>query len=208
MDVLVTGRHCQITDDFRTHVGERLSGVEKLRDRVIRVEVQVSANPHARQPDQATTVEITLRSRGPVVRAEASADEKLIAFEHALDRLKSQLRRAADRRKVHRGLRAGQQFGEQPLPPVTTPDDEDRPEIRKIAGRVVHGDGPLVVREKLFKATPLTLAQALDEMELVGHDFFLYVDADTGAPSAVYRRRAYDYGVIHLELDRPGEQSA
>ena len=75
-------------------------------------------------------------------------------------------------------------------------------------GLEVHGDGPLVVREKLFKATPLTLAQALDEMELVGHDFFLYVDADTGAPSAVYRRRAYDYGVIHLELDRPGEQSA
>lgn len=208
MDVLVTGRHCQITDDFRSRVGERLSGVEKLRDRVIRVEVQVSANPHARQPDQATTVEITLRSRGPVVRAEASADEKLIAFEHALDRLKSQLRRAADRRKVHRGLRAGQQFGEPPMPPVTR-HDEDRPEIRKIAGLEVHGDGPLVVREKLFKATPLTLAQALDEMELVGHDFFLYVDAETGAPSAVYRRKAYDYGVIHLELDRVvGEQSA
>ncbi|MFT3861216.1 ribosome hibernation-promoting factor, HPF/YfiA family [Micropruina sp.] len=210
MDVLVTGRHCQITDDFRTHVGQRISGVEKLRDRVIRVEVQVSANPHARQPDQATTVEITLRSRGPVVRAEANADDKLIAFDHALDRLKSQLRRAADRRKVHRGLRAGQQFGEPPLPPTTPQiEDEERPEIRKIAGLEVHGDGPLVVREKLFKAAPLTLAQALDEMELVGHDFFLYVDAESGAPSAVYRRRAYDYGVIHLELDRSvSEQSA
>ena len=209
MDVLVTGRHCQITDDFRTHVAERMSGVEKLRDRVTRVEVQVSANPHARQPDQATSVEITLRSRGPVVRAEASADEKLIAFEHALDRLKSQLRRAADRRKVHRGLRAGQQFGEPPLPPAKH-EDEDRPEIRKIAGLEVHGDGPLVVREKLFKATPLTLAQALDEMELVGHDFFLYVDAETGAPSAVYRRKAYDYGVIHLQLEDSAakEQSA
>ena len=81
MDVLVTGRHCQITDDFRTHVGERLSGVEKLRDRVIRVEVQVSANPHARQPDQATNVEITLRSRGPVVRAEATDSDKFVALD-------------------------------------------------------------------------------------------------------------------------------
>ena len=207
MDVLVTGRHCQISDDFRGRVTERLRGVEKLRDRVIRVEVQVSANPHARQPDQATTVEITLRSRGPVVRAEANADEKLIAFEHALDRLKSQLRRAADRRKVHRGLRAGQQFGAPP--PLPTPQrDEDRPEIRKIAGLEVHGDGPLVVREKLFKAAPLTLAQALDEMELVGHDFFLYVDAESGAPSVVYRRRAYDYGVIHLDVETAAEQSA
>ena len=206
MDVLVTGRHCQISDDFRGRVTQRQRGVEKLRDRVIRVEVQVSANPHARQPDQATTVEITLRSRGPVVRAEANADEKLIAFEHALDRLKSQLRRAADRRKVHRGLRAGQQFGAPPLP--TPQQEEDRPVIRKIAGQEVHGEGPLVVRENLFKATPLTLAQALDEMELVGHDFFLYVDAESGAPSVVYRRRAYDYGVIHLDVAAAAEQSA
>ena len=125
VDVLGTGRHCQISDDFRTRVSEGLSGGEKLRDRGIRVEVQVSANPHARQPDRATTVEITLRSRGPVVRAEASADEKLIAFEHALDRLKSQLRRAADRRKVHRGLRAGQQFGAPP--PVAAPPQDTPP---------------------------------------------------------------------------------
>lgn len=211
MDVLVTGRHCQISDDFRTHVVERISGVEKLKDRVIRVEVQVSAYSHKRQPDQATRVEITLRSRGPVVRAEASADEKLVAFEHALDRLKSQLRRAADRRKVHRGLRAPTSLGDLALVEAVAapaPGDDERPEIRKIAGLEVHGDGPLVVREKLFKATPLTLAQALDEMELVGHDFFLYVDAETGAPSAVYRRKAYDYGVIHLELGAAEEASA
>ncbi len=65
----------------------------------------------------------------------------------------------------------------------------------------MQGDGPLVVREKNFAGTPLTLAQALDEMELVGHDFFLYVDAESRHPSVVYRRKAYDYGVIHLEVD-------
>ncbi|QLQ15917.1 MAG: ribosome-associated translation inhibitor RaiA [Micropruina sp.] len=213
MDVIVTGRHCQISDDFRARVVERLAGVERLQDRVIRVEVQVSAFPHKRQPDQSTRVEITLRSRGPVVRAEASADEKTVAFEHALDRLKAQLRRAADRRKVHRGLRGPASLDEMPVvaetAPADGPADDERPEIRKIAGLEVHGDGPLVVREKLFKAVPLTLAQALDEMELVGHDFFLYVDADSGRPSAVYRRKAYDYGVIHLEVeDAAAEQTA
>lgn len=213
MDVLVTGRHCQISEDFRARVVERLTGIERLKDRVIRVEVQVSAFPHKRQPDQSTRVEITLRSRGPVVRAEASADEKTVAFEHALDRLKAQLRRAADRRKVHRGLRGPGSLDDMPVveqsAAAEVPDDADRPEIRKIAGLEVHGDGPLVVREKLFKAVPLTLAQALDEMELVGHDFFLYVDADSGRPSAVYRRKAYDYGVIHLEVEEPSaEQTA
>lgn len=201
MDVLVTGRHCQIPDDFRARVEEKLASIEKLKDRVIRVEVQVSVYGYKRQPDQSTRVEITLRSKGPVVRAEASADDKTVAFDHALDRLKSQLRRASDRRKEHRGLRSQPSIGEEQTVAAVEAEAAERPEIRKIAGLEVHGDGPLVVREKFFEAMPLTLAQALDEMELVGHDFFLYVDAETNAPSAVYRRKAYDYGVIHLNLD-------
>lgn len=203
MDVLVTGRHCQIPDDFRARVEEKIAAIEKLKDRVIRVEVQVSAYGHKRQPDQSLRVEITLRSRGPVVRAEATADDKTVAFDHALDRLKSQLRRASDRRKTHRGLRDHTTLTDGPVVVGVEAEGEDvRPEIRKIAGLEIQGDGPLVVREKYFDAVPLTLAQALDEMELVGHDFFLYVDAQSGAPSAVYRRKAYDYGVIHLNLEK------
>ncbi len=207
MDVLVTGRHCQIPDDFRARVEEKIASIEKLKDRVIRVEVQVSAYGYKRQPDQSTRVEITLRSRGPVVRAEASADDKTVAFDHALDRLKSQLRRASDRRKTHRGLRGTEGLVSAELAAVHEAE-EVRPEIRKIAGLEIQGDGPLVVREKYFPAVPLTLAQALDEMELVGHDFFLYVDAETGAPSAVYRRKAYDYGVIHLSVESTEEATA
>ncbi len=208
MDILVTGRHCQIPDEFRDRVTERIAAIEKLKDRVIRVEVQVTANGHKRQPDQATQVEITLRGRGPVVRAEASADDKTVAFDHALDRLKAQLRRAADRRKTHRGLRGQVSAEDQSFEQAEEPIEEHRPEIRKIAGLEVQGDGPLVVREKYFDGTPLTLAQALDEMELVGHDFFLYVDAETGAPSVVYHRKAYDYGVIHLAVGASKAASA
>ncbi len=207
MDVLVTGRHCQIPDDFRARVEEKIASIEKLKDRVIRVEVQVSAHGYKRQPDQSTRVEITLRSRGPVVRAEASADDKTVAFDHALDRLKSQLRRASDRRKTHRGLRGTEGLASAELA-AAHETEEVRPEIRKIAGLEIQGDGPLVVREKYFPAVPLTLAQALDEMELVGHDFVLYVDAETGAPSAVYRRKAYDYGVIHLSVESAEEATA
>ncbi len=205
MDVLVSGRRCSISDEFREKAVDRISSIERLRDRVIRVEVQVSTEPHAKQPDQATRCEITLHSKGPVVRAEASADDKYVAFDRALEKLKSQLRKAADRRKEHRGLRVGQQVGAGPAVPSlleVPPPDDGGAEKKTVAGVEVTGDGPMVVREKFFKATPLTLAQALDEMELVGHDFFLYVDADTRAPSVVYRRRAYDYGVIHLELDK------
>ncbi len=62
------------------------------------------------------------------------------------------------------------------------------------------GEGPLVVREKTHDAEPMTLDQALYEMELVGHDFYLFVDAESKAPSVVYRRKGYDYGVIHLNV--------
>ena len=67
-------------------------------------------------------------------------------------------------------------------------------------GEVRHDDGPMYVREKVHDATPITLDQALYEMELVGHDFYLFVDAETSQPSVVYRRRAYDYGVIRLAV--------
>ncbi|PKQ30944.1 MAG: ribosomal subunit interface protein [Actinobacteria bacterium HGW-Actinobacteria-2] len=199
MDVLITGRHCQIPDEFRTRVTEKIAAVEKLKDRIIRAEVQVSAHGARRQPGESTQVEITLRGRGPVIRAEASAEDKTVAFDHAMERLMSQLRRASDRRKAHRGLR-GQLSAADVAPVVEEAPEVEAPAVHNIAGLEVTGDGPLVVREKHFEATPLTLAQALDEMELVGHDFFIYVDATSGAPSAVYRRKAYDYGVIHLNL--------
>ncbi len=200
MDVLVTGRRCTISDDFRSKVTERLASIERLRDRVIRIEVQVSAYPHAKQPELSTRCEITLTSKGPVVRAEATAEEKGIAFEAALEKLKSQLRKAADRRKAHRGLRIGDQLGLAPEASAPAAEAEEGPSKHTVAGLEVTGEGPLVVRVKEFKAVPLTLAQALDEMELVGHDFFLYVDAATRRPSVVYHRKAYDYGVLHLEV--------
>jgi ribosomal subunit interface protein len=198
MDVVVTSRRCQLTDAFRDHVSEKLSSLEKLKERIIRAEVMVTCTDAKRQPEQAVRVEITLNGRGPVVRAEAAADDKMVAFEHALDRLKTQLLRASDRRKVHRGLRGAGLAKPVEVPPVEP--EEEQTDVRTVAGLEVQGDGPLVVREKNFTSAPLTLAQALDEMELVGHDFFLYLDASSSQPSVVYRRKAYDYGVIHLEV--------
>lgn len=200
MDIVVTGRHCSLSPEMKEIVADRLSTVEKLRDRVIRCEVEFHCRETTKDPEDAVVVQITLRSRGPVIRAEGRSSDKMLAFEAALDRLKAQLRKAADRRKTHRGLRSA--TGEPVLPPVSDVQSEDEGAVptHEVAGLVVTGDGPLVVREKVFPATPLTLAQALDEMELVGHDFFLYEDAETGRPSVVYRRKAYNYGVIHLDV--------
>lgn len=202
MDVSITGRHLTVSESTREQVSDRLTAtVSKLRERVIRTEVEFTAADSKGDPDGEIRCEITLRGKGPVIRATASAADKMQAFDRAEDRLKTQLRKAADRRKNHRGLRGARELAElSPVPAAAPQADPDEIPTREVAGLQVTGDGPLVVREKRFTTVPLTLAQALDEMELVGHDFFLYVDAETGEPSVVYRRKAYDYGVIHLAV--------
>ena len=201
MDIVVSGRHCEVSDRFRAHVEEKLARLEKHDHRLIRVEVQVEKEQA--KPDKAVRVELTAKSRGPVVRAEAAAEDKMAALDLALDKMTAQMRRAADRRKVHRGQRTPQSvqqaLAERAASTTTTTIDDGAIE-RKVGPVTVTGDGPLVVREKEHEATPITLEQALYEMELVGHDFYLFVDKDTEKPSVVYRRRGYDYGVISLGI--------
>jgi ribosomal subunit interface protein len=204
MDVVVKSRHCNVSDQFRSYVEEKITRLEKLNDRVIRVEVEVSAERNKRQHDQASRVEITLRTKGPVVRAEAAAEDKPAAFDLALDKLMAQLRKAADRKRVHRGQHSPQSLHDAAaiLPLVADGAAETNGDgVRTVAGMEVQGDGPLVVREKMHPAVPMTLDQALLEMELVGHDFYLYIDSEHHAPSVVYRRKAYDYGVIRLDTE-------
>lgn len=202
MDIVVSSRHCEVTDRFRGHVEDKLARLEKHDHRLIRVDVQVVAERNTRQPERAVRVELTAKSKGPIVRAEAAAEDKMAALDLALDKMAAQMRRAADRRKVHRGqhtpVSVSQALAEVPTEPTTT--DVDQVVERKVGPVTVDGDGPLVVREKSHPAAPMTLDQALYEMELVGHDFFLFVDKESEKPSVVYRRRGYDYGVISLEV--------
>jgi ribosomal subunit interface protein len=206
MDVVVNGRHCEVSDRFRTQVQDKLSRLEKHDHRLIRVEVEVEMERKPRLAERAVRVELTAFSRGPVIRAEAAAEEKLAALDLALDKMAAQMRRAADRKRVHRGrhtpVSVSQALAGDPAVLTGEAADGTAPrdgEERQVASLTVTGDGPLVVREKTHKAAPMTLGQALYEMELVGHDFFLFVDQDTSRPSVVYRRKGYDYGVIALD---------
>ncbi len=205
MDVVVTGRHCEVSERFRQHVTEKLSRLEKYDHRVSRIDVEVTQERNPRQHDRAVRIQLTVRSRGPVVRAEAAAEDKMAALDGALLRLQGRLRKAADRRRIHHGARSPVSLSEAAAVAAPPPDGDDQAEDdpaapRKVGPLTVIGDGPVVVREKHFRAGPMTLDQALYEMELVGHDFFLFVDKESELPSVVYRRHGYDYGVIRLEV--------
>lgn len=209
MEVVVTGRNCELSEGFRSHATEKLTRLEKHDHRIIRVHVEVECEPNPRQHDRAAHVELTAFSKGPVIRAEAAADDKVAALDLALDKMAAQMRRAADRRRIHHGQHAPVSVGEAlAAMPVETPAEDlegtSTSQERKVGPITVTGDGPLVVREKTHAASPITLDQALYEMELVGHDFYLFVDKENDRPAVVYRRRGYDYGVISLDVGDQG----
>ncbi|WP_433420474.1 ribosome hibernation-promoting factor, HPF/YfiA family [Microtetraspora malaysiensis] len=213
MDIIVKGRHTGVSDRFREHVTTKLARIERLDNRLIRADVEVSKERNPRMSDQRERVELTVRSRGPAIRAEAAADDRFAALDLALSKLEARLRKLADRRKVHHGKSSPPSVGiltaglGEATPEVTGPSlqAESRTEVPQqtayeepIVQIEMDGEGPLVVREKFHEADPMTIDQALLEMELVGHDFFLFRDKESGQPSVVYRRRGYSYGVLRL----------
>lgn len=223
MDIVVKGRKTEVPDRFRRHVAEKLKldKLQRIDGKVTRLDVEISKEHNPRQASRSDRVEITLRHRGPVVRAEASAADPYGALDLAVEKLESRLRRQHDKRICRRGRRRipASEVGEvvrdaAPLngdgelaPNRSGGEDEEKPPVRRLGSLEVQGDGPLVVREKTHTAAPMSLDQALYEMELVGHDFFLFVDTETKLPSVVYRRHGYDYGVIHLESDPLAESA-
>jgi ribosomal subunit interface protein len=257
MDITFKGRHTTVPERFRRHATAKLAKLEKLDQRAIQADVEVSKENNPRQADRCTRVELTIRSRGPAIRAEAAADEMYAALDLAFAKLEGQLRRAAERRKGRRtdvpvrsvdaasavsATRTGQAAAAGALLETAGPEEAalelaaitesvtvGRPRgRRKVNGKgrqeslvplpampeaaenldsgdtsglvpiQMEGDGPLVVREKFHPSGPMTIDQALLEMELVGHDFYAYHDSQCGKFSVVYRRRGYDYGVIRL----------
>jgi ribosomal subunit interface protein len=200
VDIVVKGRNVEVPEHYRQHVADKLARVERYDHKLIRVDVELFHERNPRQSAACQRVELTCKSRGPVVRSEACAKDFYAALDSAITKLESRLSRSADRRRVHHGrhtpisvaaataaasaasLSANGSGG-----PVSVLDEIEE---ENLPGRIV--------REKEHTAKPMTVDQALFEMELVGHDFFLFSDVDTGRPSVVYRRKGYDYGVISL----------
>jgi ribosomal subunit interface protein len=196
MDVVVHGRNVEVPDHFRLHVTEKLGRIKRYDQKIILADVELHHERNRRQNGSCQHIEITCRTRGPVVRSEACADDFYKALDAATDKLERRFRQAADRRRVHHGRRTPTSLAaatanvagvvEPPAAEVESALDDEGP------GRVV--------REKEHPAKPMTVEQALFEMELVGHDFYLFADVDSGRPSVVYRRHAYDYGLIRLAV--------
>jgi ribosomal subunit interface protein len=210
VEIVVKGRRTDVSERFRRHVQEKLAKLERWDGKIISVDVEVSRERNPRLTDVCERVEITVMTRGATVRAEAAAADPYAALDLAFGKLEVRMRKAADRRRVHHGSRTpvSVAMATAPLASANGSSAKAAAAVLEVdedmmswgdGGLDVEGDCPMVVREKTHQAAPMTLDQALYQMELVGHDFFLFVDADSGLPSVVYRRHGYDYGVIRLQ---------
>ena len=212
MDIVVKGRNVEVPDHYRVHVADKLAKIERYDHKLIRVDVELFHERNPRQSDHCQRVEITCVSRGPVVRAEACAKDFYSALDAAIAKLDTRLRRAADRRRVHRGRHAPisvaaatadlpvAEFSDSPIATLTrtAPAQKDGAD-EDIQLDEYDEDQPWhIAREKVHPAAPMTVDDALFQMELVGHDFYLFLDKDSNRPSVVYRRKGYDYGIIAL----------
>jgi ribosomal subunit interface protein len=197
MEIVVRGRNVVVPEHYRVHVAEKLAKLERYDHKIIRTDVELQHEKNPRQNGSCQHVEITCRTRGPVVRSEACAEDFYKALDLAAERLERRFRQAADRRRVHHGRRTPKSLHD-----VAASEPEFDPVSAPTAASAEPDDGPgRIVREKEHPDVPMTVDDALFEMELVGHDFYLFHDKVTGRPSVVYRRHAYDYGLIRLGMD-------
>ena len=212
METNIVGRNLGITDRFRDYATEKAEKVANLADKAQVLEIKVSRQGQLNGSTRIDRVELTLIGKGPLVRAESEGSDKYAAFDVALGRLMERVRRAKDRRKVHRGnhrptsLREASTGGFEAV--HMTPADAEVLERVRTGSIPVQSEAsgedadevytPVVIRRKLFASIPMSIDDALYNMELVGHDFYLFHDVETNRPSVVYRRKGWDYGVIGL----------
>ena len=212
MEIVVRGRNVEVPEHYRQLVEDKVGSTDRFdrKLKILRIDVELFHEKNPRQTASAQRVEITLRGKGPVVRAEANGADFYAALDVAVTKLDTRLRRAADRRRVHHGRRtpasvrmadnvtaaAALDSGLEPALDAGSPGLEEAGEPL-VTDLDEHLPGQ-IVREKFHPATPMHVDQALHDMELVGHDFYLFQCADTGQPTVVYRRHAYDYGLIRL----------
>ena len=178
MQLAVKGRGVEVTDALRSYAEKRLGRLERqLPDPEIELQLSAETNPSIRDSHVA---EATVRTKGPVLRARESSHDMRASIDQLVDKLERQVKRYREKRRRFRGA---------PPPEETVPAD------------AIPMDGePHIVKSKRFPVKPMSPEEAVLQLELVGHDFFVFQNADTMDVNVVYRRRDGSYGLIEPQL--------
>ncbi|SDS38012.1 ribosome hibernation-promoting factor, HPF/YfiA family [Agrococcus carbonis] len=214
MEITFGARGADITDRFRAYAEEKLAKVTQLLPRATALDVKLTRHAVPHTTVAGGRVEITVHGPGSIIRAESDGPDKYMAFDAAYHRVMERARRVHDKRTDHGGkrrtpLHEAVATGFQQVD-ITPADPAVVEAVRTGSMPVVTGEqeqesewSPVVIREKRFPAKRMSVRDAVDQMELVGHPFYLFVDDASGECAVVYRRKGWSYGVITLDENAP-----
>lgn len=197
MKLVIHGRNIEITDAIREYVHQKL---EKAASHFLNstneidVHLSVARNPRI---DTKQTAEVTVYANGTVIRAEESSENLYASIDLVADKIARQLRKYKERRldkKTHAQVKTSEVVN--PVPVESTLIGDRTPELP-----------PEVVRTKYFAMPPMTMAEALEQLQLVDHDFYMFRNAETGEINVIYERNHGGYGVIQPRLNGNGQKN-
>ncbi|WP_347754248.1 ribosome-associated translation inhibitor RaiA [Agrococcus sp. ProA11] len=210
MDITFGAKGADITDRFRAYAEDKLTKVTQLLPRATALDVKLSRHSVPHTSVAGGRVEITVHGPGSIIRAEADGPDKYMAFDSAYHRVMERARRVHDKRTdhsarkrtpLHEAVSNGfKQVDITPADPAVV--EAVRTGSIPTVEQSHEGEpewSPVVIRQKRFPSKRMSVREAVDQMELVGHPFYLFVDDASGECAVVYRRKGWSYGVITLD---------
>lgn len=210
MNITFGAKGADITDRFRAYAEDKLTKVTQLLPRATALDVKLTRHSVPHTSVAGGRVEITVHGPGSIIRAEADGPDKYMAFDSAYHRVMERARRVHDKRTdhsarkrtpLHDAVATGfQQVDVTPADPAVV--EAVRTGSIPTIEQSHEGEtewSPVVIRQKRFPSKRMSVRDAVDQMELVGHPFYLFVDDASGECAVVYRRKGWSYGVITLD---------
>ncbi len=180
----VQTRNIRMTERIKNHVEKKAGKLDHYLPAIEEAYVELTYHKSARSAMDRNVAQITVRGKGVLLRTEERADEALVAFDSAIDKLQHQIERYKGKHYHGRGNGRSASEVEENLPVDET-------------GELP----PLIARRKQFRILPMNELEALEQMNLLGHDnFFIFFNAETGKINVIYRRRDGSYGLIEPEI--------
>lgn len=186
MELMIKGKNIEITDRLHDYVEKKIGKLDRYLPTISEAWVELSAEDTKAAQDRQVC-QVTVRSNGTILRAEERSDDIFTAIDTVLDKMYRQIAR-------YKGKRRNRWRGSSAQMPEPLPIDEVYLEEEE-------EEESQIVRVKRFPMTPMGPEEAVEQMELLGHDFFVFYNPDEGRINVLYRRKSGDYGLLQPELD-------
>ncbi|OQA44322.1 MAG: putative sigma-54 modulation protein [Chloroflexi bacterium ADurb.Bin325] len=187
MQLSITGKNLEINDNLRKYVEKKIGRLDRYLPNVIDGRVELMVDEGARAAEDRQIAQVTLRTKNAILRAEEASGDMFASVDAVFDKMQRQ----ADRYKRRRWAKRGETAAAEPA------------ELEPLGEEVAEGEEeePLAIaRIKRFPVTPMDEVEAIEQMELLGHDFYVFFNVNANQINVLYRRKTGDYGLIQPEL--------